>query len=184
MTNNFLRRIIFDMKVAVIGHRELFLSEKIIELVKTQIGRLIAEGADTFYFANKGAFNDLCYKTVTEFKNTYDLKRVYLRAEYKSVNLEYINYLLTLYEETNFDDRVCVAGRYSYVKRNEIMIDSCDVLLTFYDDCYVPFYKLSHMNSMLPPKNVRSGTAIAVHYAKRKHKPIINIFDLLTGNPE
>lgn len=41
------------MKVAVIGHRELVLSEKIIELVKTQIARLIAEGADTFYFAEK-----------------------------------------------------------------------------------------------------------------------------------
>lgn len=167
-----------NMKVAVIGHREMVTTERLKSLLNGLILDLIGEGADTFCFANKGWFNDLCYDMVTELKSEYDLKRVYVRAEYASISNQYANYILNLFEETYFDDRVRLAGVGAYVKRNEIMIDTCDVLLTYYDKDYVPSYRRATKKGYIPPKR-RSGTAKAVDYALRKQKKVINVLDLL-----
>lgn len=47
----------------------------------------------------------------------------------------------------------------SYIKRNHFMVDHADVILAVYDN----------------NRKMRSGTAMTVHYAERKKKPVILI---------
>lgn len=48
-------------------------------------------------------------------------------------------------------------GTKSYTKRNHFMVDNADVILAVYDN----------------NRKMRSGTAMTVHYAQRKKKPVI-----------
>ena len=50
-------------------------------------------------------------------------------------------------------------GTPSYTKRNHFMVDHADVILAVYDN----------------NRKMRSGTAMTVHYAERKKKPVILI---------
>jgi len=70
-----------------------------------------------------------------------------------------------MYEETIFPKSVIAAGRLSYIKRNEAMIDMCDILLTYYDRDYIPITK----------EKSNSGTAIAFRYALNKKRDVINV---------
>ena len=67
------------------------------------------------------------------------------------------------YKETNFSKSVSGAGYRSYIKRNEAMIDMCDVFVVYYDVDYKPTSK------------TKSGTKIAVEYAIKQNKQIINV---------
>lgn len=77
----------------------------------------------------------------------------------------YKSFLLTMYDDTVFPEELIGAGRCTYVKRNQIMIDRCDILVTYFDKDYC----------LADEK--KSGTKIAVEYAQKKHKHIINIFE-------
>lgn len=152
------------MKVAFIGHRKIEASEVLKErLTKTVEGLIINERADTFLFGSKSDFDNLCLRVVTELKEKYPhIRRVFVRVEYENIDKAYTEYLLTSYEETFFPVQVKGAGRLSYVRRNQAMIDMCDVLVAYCDENYKPI-------------ETKSGTKIAVDYAKKKSKPIINL---------
>lgn len=51
------------------------------------------------------------------------------------------------------------SGIESYIKRNHFMVENADVILAVYDN----------------NRKIRSGTAMTVHYAHRKKKPVILI---------
>lgn len=153
------------MIVAIVGHRKIEKTELLKSRLERAIIGLIESGADTFLFGSRGQFDELCYGIVTKLKERYALKRVYVRAAFRFINEQYENYLLSLYEETVFPPSVIDAGRISYIKRNEAMIDACGVLLTYYDENYVPKAK----------EKSNSGTAIAFKYALGRHKRILNI---------
>lgn len=153
------------MIVAVVGHRKIEKTEELEWILERAIIGLIESGADTFLFGSRGQFDELCYEIVTKLKERYELKRVYVRAAFRFISENYKNYLLSLYEETVFPPSVVSAGRLSYVKRNEAMIDMGDILLTYYDKNYLPKTK----------EKSNSGTAVAFKYALDKHKRILNI---------
>lgn len=152
------------MTVAFIGHRKLSRVECLEEKLFSLILELIAEEkADTFLFGSRSEFDDLCYKIVTELQKTYPfIRRVYYRGEYEFISEQYSEYLLTMYEETVFPEKVHNAGILAYIKRNEAMIDASDKLVVYYND-------KANFSS-------KSGTKIAVEYAIRKRKNISNIF--------
>ncbi len=154
------------MKVAFIGHRNIERTQELREcLTQTVESLIVNENADIFLFGSRSAFNDLCYEIVTELQNKYGhIKRIYVRAEYEYIKKEYIDYLSSLYEDTFFPIEVHGAGVLSYIKRNRVMIDMCDVLVAYCNQDYAP------------PTRVRSGTKTAVEYARSKHKRIINLF--------
>ncbi len=124
------------MIVAFIGHRKINKTESLKDKLKKIVENLIVnENADTFLFGSKSEFNTLCYDVVTELQNKYrSIRRVYVRAEREFISEEYKRYLLTLYEFTYFPKAVQGAGALSYVKRNQAMIDKCDVVVAYYDD--------------------------------------------------
>lgn len=153
------------MIVAFIGHRTINNTEALKDKLKRIVENLIVnENADTFLFGSKSEFNTLCYEVVTELQAKYNLiRRVYVRADHEFISDEYKRYLLTLYEFTYFPKIVQGAGALSYVKRNQSMINKCDVVVAYYDDQYIP------------PTKTKSGTQMAVIYAIKNHKKIINL---------
>ena len=153
------------MIAAFIGHRTINCTEELRNNVKRIIKNLIVnENADTFLFGSKSEFNTLCYDVVTELQGKYNsIRRVYVRAECEFISEEYKKYLLSLYEFTYFPKAVHGAGALSYVKRNQAMIDKCDVVVAYYDDQY------------MPPTKTKSGTQMAVIHAIQNHKRLINL---------
>ncbi len=155
--------------VAFIGHRCVNNVNEVKEKIKKALTELIEEeNAETFLFGSKSVFDDLCLAAVTELKEKFYplIKRVYVRSSYEVISDFYKSYLLTAYDETFYPYEVKNAGYRSYVRRNEIMINMCDILVTYYDGDY----------RLL--KGRTSGTKYAVEYALKKNKKIINLHEI------
>ena len=149
------------------GHRTINETEelkaKLIEIIEKLI---VDEKVDTFLFGSKSRFNSLCLELVTEIKEKYPhIKRIYVRAEYPDINEKYTNYLLEAYEETYYAEHIRSSGRAAYVERNYEMINKSKFCIVYYDEPNAPTTR-------------KSGTKIALDYAIRKGKQIINITSL------
>lgn len=160
-----------------IGHRKILKTQNLIFNLKYFIEDLILnKNVDVFYFGSVSEFNKLCYNIVSDLKLKYtNIKRVYIRAEYQYINDFYYKYLLESYEDSFFPDKVSKAGRCSYVKRNEIMIEKSEYCIFYYNENYLPEQKrYSKKNRFLYQPN--SGTKLAYDYALRKKKNCYNFF--------
>ena len=153
------------MVVAFVGHRTIENYEVVKErLTEVVIALIENESADTFMFGSVGDFSLLCYEVVSELREKYPhIRRVYVRAEYDVISEDGIKYFYSHYEDMFFSDKVLRAGARSYVVRNQVMVDMCDVLVTHCDVNYQP------------PRKTKSGTQMAVAYALKKNKRVINI---------
>lgn len=124
--------------------------------------RLITqEKTETFLFGSKSEFDRLCLRLVTQLKEKYPhIKRVYVRAEFPYIDDNYTSYLLQYYDQTYYPASLLGAGRASYVKRNYEMIDRSRFCLVYYNETYAPTGR-------------KSGTRIALAYARKKKKEIL-----------
>jgi len=146
------------------GHRRINeteeLKSKLVEIIENLI---VEEQIDTFLFGSNSQFDSLCLKVVTEIKEKYpQVKRVYVRAEYPHISEQYKRYLLENYEDTYYPEKIINSGRASYVERNYEMIDKSSYCVVYYDKLDIPTTR-------------KSGTEIALNYAKRKRKNIIKV---------
>ena len=146
------------------GHRTINETEELKTKLIEIIEKLIVENSvDTFLFGSKSRFNSLCLDTVTELKEKYPhIKRIYVRAEYQYIDEHYKNYLLKSYEDTYYPEKIMNSGRASYVERNYEMIDKSHYCIIYYDEQNAPTTR-------------KSGTKIALDYAIKKRKNIINV---------
>ena len=153
------------MTVAIIWHRKIDKTPELVKKVNDVLISLIEnKNADTFIFGSRSEFDDLCYKIITKIKINYPhIKRIYAMAEYDNGGEDYRNYLLSYYEYVFYDDSIRGAGVLSYVKRNQLMVNMCDVLVVYY-------------NLKYKPARSNSGTKLAVEYARQRNKFVINVF--------
>ena len=147
------------------GHRKINeteeLKSKLIEIIEKLI---VDEKVNTFLFGSKSQFNSLCLELVTKTKEKYPhIKRIYVRAEYPYISEEYKNYLLKSYEDTYYPEKIINSGRASYVERNYEMIDNSHYCIVYYHEQNAPI-------------TYKSGTKIALDYAIKNSKKIIEIF--------
>ena len=164
------------MIVAIIGHRKMQNTDKVVNRICEVVTDLIEnEGANTFLFGNKGEFDRLCFIVVTQMQKKYShIKTVYVRAECEEIDKLFEESLLKKYDETYFPEKVHNSHKLCYVVRNGVMIDLCDVLLTYCDSNYQLPQKRTKNAESKPPK---SGAQMAVQIAKRRKKRIINLFE-------
>ena len=167
------------MTVAFIGHRNVerteILEKRLTEIVVNLIEK---EKVDTFLFGSRSRFDSLCYEIVSKLKKTYtNINRVYVRATYEYIDEDYADYLLKFYEKTFFPDKVSGAGAKSYVVRNQVMVDMCDVLVTYCDSNYTPPENTTgnKMLNIINASKKKSGTQTAIRYAQKMDKRIINL---------
>lgn len=166
------------------GHRKIEITEKLKRKLDIQIEFLIEEkGVDTFLFGSRSQFDDLCHERVTLLQAKYPhIKRIayvcgseYACMEDEREELERITRTVTkwdikykAYDGVRKSERLCGAGRASYVERNQDMINASDYCV-FYED---PYYLVSK----------RSGTRLALEYAYQKKRggkdiTIINLYE-------
>ncbi len=145
-----------------IGHRTINETEELKTQLYEIIEKLIVnDNVDTFLFGSKSQFNSLCHRIVTKIKEKYPyIKRVYVRAEHPFISDSYKAYLLENYEQTYYPEHIIGSGRATYVERNIEMIDKSSFCIVYFSEEYLP-------------KNRKSGTGIALNYAKKKNKNVI-----------
>ena len=145
-----------------LGHRKINETEKLKSKLIKEIEKLIVENlVDTFLFGSKSRFNSLCQEIVTDIKEKYPhIKRVYVRAEYPNISEQYRNYLLKSYEETYYPETILNSGKAAYVERNCEMIDKSEYCIVYYDEQSATTTR-------------KSGTKIALEYAKKKGKKLL-----------
>ena len=146
------------------GHRMINETEELKSKLFEIIEKLIVKNSvDTFLFGSKSRFNSLCQETVTEIKEKYPhIKRVYVRAEFPYISDDYKRYLLENYEDTYFPEKIINSGKAAYIERNCEMIDKSRYCIVYYDE-------------KVAPTTRKSGTKIALDYAIRHKKEIINL---------
>lgn len=144
------------------GHRKINETEELKTQLKKAIEILITEEkVDTFLFGSGSQFNSLCRELVTEIKEKYPhIKRIYVRAEFSYINDQYTEYLLKLYDDTYYPEKIIGAGRAAYVERNYEMIDNSCFCIVYYNEEKMPTTR-------------KSGTKIALDYAVKKCRTII-----------
>lgn len=144
------------------GHRTINETEGLKLGLYRTIERLIIEkNVDTFLFGSKSRFDSLCLEIVTILKEKYPhIKRIYVRAEFPYISEVYRSYLLTIYDDTYYPEKIKGAGKAVYVKRNCEMIDNSQFCIVYYDEKYTP-------------ENRNSGTKIALDYAIKQEKKIL-----------
>ncbi len=147
-----------------IGHRTINETEELKERLCEIIEKLIVENSvDTFLFGSKSRLNERCLELVTDIKEKYPhIRRVYVRAEYPYISDEYKNYLLEHYEDTYYPERIIGSGRATYVERNCEMIKNSRFCIVCYDGQNAPTTR-------------KSGTKIALDYAIKQGREIINV---------
>ena len=148
------------------GHRTINETEIIKLKLNEIIEKLIAdENIETFLFGSKSSFDSLCLKVVTKLKDKYPhIKRIYVRAEYPYISENYKNYLFESYDDTYYPEKIMNSGRASLVERNYEMIDNSRFCIVYYDELLIPTTR-------------KSGTKIALDYAIKKSKSIINVLN-------
>lgn len=147
-----------------IGHRTINITEELRVKITEAVERLITdEKVDTFLFGSKSGFDSLCLELVTKLKEKHPhIKRIYVRAEFPYINDDYIAYLLSLYDYTYYPEKLMDAGRVVYVERNRIMINESNFCVFYYHEKNAPTTR-------------KSGSKIALEYAKKLQKNIIMI---------
>ncbi|MBR4282975.1 MAG: hypothetical protein IKT35_04595 [Clostridia bacterium] len=150
--------------VCFIGHRKIENHNRVEKVTKEFVTDLIENyNCTNFLFGSKSEFNYICLDILTKLKEIHsNINRIYVRAEYPNIKNDYEDYLLERYEKTIFPKHLENAGKAIYIKRNQYMIDESDICVFFYDN-----------NSF----NKKSGTKLALDYAIKKNKFVINIFD-------
>lgn len=150
----------------IIGHRDIEKTKELELKVKRIVTELIEkENVTEFLFGSKSEFADFCYGIITKYKNNCSkLKRIYVRAEYPIISDDYYKYLKTFYEDSYFYGEKLINNRFSYIRRNQVMIDKSDFCIFYFNERYTPKTK------------TQSGTWIAYKYAIKKGKKILNVF--------
>ncbi|MBR5447989.1 MAG: hypothetical protein IKV40_06155 [Clostridia bacterium] len=145
----------------IFGHRTIDETDELRVRLTETIEILINEkNVDTFLFGSKSRFDSLCLELVTSLKGKYPhIKRVYVRAEFPSIDESYRSYLLESYDDTYYPDCIIGAGKAVYIRRNCEMIDNSKFCLVY---CDMHVFKDKR----------KSGTKIALDYAECKGKAI------------
>ena len=166
-----------------IGHRKI----ENIEKIKTNLIRIInilikRYNVNNFLFGDKSDFNNLCLEIVMTIKKDFPFIKLisypsndWYKGQEKE-NLEFNKRVLKK-DLIDFDDYVYLDyyGKFSYVQRNEKMINNSDYCIFYYDKDYTPKNKTNKLTNLVGRK---SGTQIAFEYANKKKKKIINIKNL------
>lgn len=148
------------------GHRTITETKELKKHLSDTIENLIQnKNISTFLFGSKSQFDSLYLKLVTNLKEKYPhIRRIYVRAEFPDIHKEYEDYLQNFYDDSYFPEKLVGAGKAVYVERNREIIDQSRYCIVYY-------------NIENTPTTRKSGTKIALSYARKKEREIL-IFPL------
>lgn len=169
-----------DKAVCFIGHRKIEdTTELRTTLAKTLADLIENQGIANFLFGDKSAFDSLCYDMVTEIQKEYPhIRRIKYRKDTPVLD-EYSKPLFIKgYEDSICPEGVEKAGKASYIKRNQAMIDASEICIFYYNEDYLPD-KIKISKAAVNSYQPKSGTKIAFDYAKKQGKEIKNLCNMV-----
>ena len=151
------------MIVAFIGAENFQHSVPIDVKMRDVMKKLVVDdGADVFWFAGDGAFDNYCWSFVNQLKMRHpNIKRVLFQTGYED-NHEELPTLGLFYDKIISLQSFCQDKTLSPYARKRFMIGMCDVLVTYFDT----------LNLKTPRISI---TEEAIKFAKRYKKRIINL---------
>lgn len=139
------------MIITFCGHAKLNYSEAVKKNLHKELDILINSGADKFLLGGYGGFDIISAITVRELKKTYPHITSTLVIPYLDCKHDF-----SLYDDSVYPSLENIPKRYAIVKRNEWMINQCDILIS-------------------GVINTWGGAYTTQEYAKRKNKKIIHV---------
>ncbi len=140
------------MIVTFCGHRDIQLYENTKQKLYSCCEELIKQGATEFLLGGYGIFDSTAAKVVMELQSIYPHIKSILVVPY--INRSFDRFL---YDESIYPPLEKTPLRFAISKRNEWMVNKCDVLV-----CYI-----SH---------TYGGAYTTYLYAQKKKKTIINLY--------
>lgn len=114
------------MVVSFVGHREIADEPQVRRWLEETVQALILEGADTFFLGGYGRFDALAADVVCAAKAQHPQIHSFLVIPYLNRSYDSAHYDGTIYPPLEQ-----VPQRLSIVKRNEYMVDRCDVVVAY-----------------------------------------------------
>ena len=142
-------------KITFCGHSNLSVrtSEILETKLRTEIEKLIKQGAREFLLGGYGDFDYLCSKIIREMKGVYPHIMSVLVIPY--IDRDYNK---DLYDCSEYPPIETVPKRFAILKRNEFMVNEADVVIAFV-------------------KYDWGGAVKTLEYARRKKKKIVLLSD-------
>lgn len=148
--------VLMEKVVCFAGHRDFWrcigVENKLFQIIEG----LIQQGYTIFYDGNKGAFDEKCFKCVSELKKKYpQIKIVRILSNYQYDKEKF--YLSTKIDESIFPPIEQFYPKQRITKRNEWIVENSDILVCHIEETY------------------KSGAYRMFKYAKKLNKTIIEI---------
>ena len=150
------------MTVAFIGSDEYTRTPQLAISMWSVLGKLVAEeGTDVFLFSNANFFDNDCLLIVSQLKMYHPtIERHYYHGIF-DYDVGYVHDMKAIYDKVFFP-------RMGFPLREHLrsrqMIDRCDILVTFCSS-----------NDLQDTQ--KSQTVLAIEYARKKKKHVINLFE-------
>ena len=148
------------MKVAFCGHAAFLLKEEYERRILLCLERLVGDQKAELFLGGYGQFDDLAYQCCARYRSTHPNVSLvwvvpYMTAEYQQNR---VRWEMNRYDEILYPDIENRPLRFAIYYRNRWMVERSDVIICGVDHTW-------------------GGAYSTVQYAKRKDKPIYNVFD-------
>lgn len=171
-----------------LGHREVNITEAEKTNLSSFIEHLIKnKNVTRFLFGSKSKFIDICYNIVLNKKHIFpNIEMIYFpctfeegllhneKEKFTKINKIFTDNSLKIFTYDKII-RFNYFGKSQYVKRNQTLIDYCDICIFYYIKSYKPSNSTNKSKTQI--YSSKSGTELAFNYAKRKNKIIFNMAD-------
>ena len=114
------------MRVTFCGHKEVENRDSVKQWLYGVCLNLIKQGTNEFYLGGYGEFDFLCAATLREVQNEYPHIRLILVLPYLNCKTLYAGY-----DETVYPPLESVPKRFAISRRNEWMVQECDVVVAY-----------------------------------------------------
>lgn len=164
--------------VCFIGHRKVEDVSLVRKKVSILVYRLLDQGIYCFAFGDHSDFDQICWEEITKIKEIENrIRRIHYRKDYPIIAEKDMSVFYHDYEDNRFAERAMGAGKASYIKRNQQMIEDSSICVFYFQkERRLPQRKTNRKDaSLFQPQ---SGTALAFDYAEKKGKTIINLYDI------
>ena len=145
------------MIITFCGHSNcLFSDEEKVKLKQLLIKEIRKNPTCKFYLGGYGDFDSLCLRTLRELKTDFPNIELLFITPYLDKNYSKLELAKYYYDDVIFPPIENVPRKFAILKRNEWMVDSADLVISYV-------------------KYSWGGAVKTVEYAKRKKKQIINL---------
>ena len=152
------------MTVAFIGESNFKWTAATTRKFNRKITKMVEKtGARTFLFTHQGNFDFLCWIIVTKLRSRFrDITRVYVRINDEEADP--YNSTALMFDKTFLLTEARDAGIRAEFVRNDMMVDTCDLLVTYFQ------------TKKLKTPRIKGDEETAAEKAQKMKKQVLNLY--------